>query len=161
MRKQIETYWRELAGAMRAMPFADLSEAADRLMECNRRGGHIFIAGNGGSAATASHFACDLAKGTRTPGAPAFRAIALTDNVPLLTAWGNSIAMFIFCRPCARNISAATTRRRKKKRSAYGPRIFFMAGQDSAIGSMHRNRSYFLFIALTLTKSHFTIPPHT
>ncbi len=48
--------------------------------------------GNGGSAATASHFACDLAKGT-TMGkgdlTPRFRVTTLTDNVPLLTAWSN------------------------------------------------------------------------
>jgi D-sedoheptulose 7-phosphate isomerase len=92
MRKKIETYWRELASAMKAMPFALVSEAADLLLECNQRGGNVFIAGNGGSAATASHFACDLAKGTRTPGMPAFRVFPLTDNVPLLTAWGNDTA---------------------------------------------------------------------
>lgn len=50
--------------------------------------------GNGGSAATASHFACDLAKGT-TMDNPSmrkrFKVTALTDNVPLLTAWANDI----------------------------------------------------------------------
>ena len=89
MRTNIERYWRELATAMKAMPFAHLAEAADLLMDCHARGGHVFIAGNGGSAATASHFACDLAKGTRTEGIPGFRVIPLTDNVPLMTAWGN------------------------------------------------------------------------
>jgi len=48
--------------------------------------------GNGGSAATASHFACDLAKGTITPGRPRFRVTALTDNVPLMTAWSNDVS---------------------------------------------------------------------
>jgi D-sedoheptulose 7-phosphate isomerase len=45
--------------------------------------------GNGGSAATASHFACDLAKGTQAVGLPAFRVVSLSDNVPLMTAWAN------------------------------------------------------------------------
>jgi D-sedoheptulose 7-phosphate isomerase len=45
--------------------------------------------GNGGSASTASHFACDLAKNTLVPGAQPFKVIALTDNVELLTAWAN------------------------------------------------------------------------
>ncbi|MBX5493348.1 MAG: SIS domain-containing protein, partial [Chloroflexi bacterium] len=89
MRDDIERYWDELAGVARAMPFAMLAEAAEWLLACYERGGQVFILGNGGSAATASHFACDLAKGTRTAGLPAFRVLPLTDNVPLLTAWAN------------------------------------------------------------------------
>ncbi len=52
----------------------------------------IFIMGNGGSAATASHFALDLAKNTIKPGAPRLKAISLTDHVPLITAWSNDTA---------------------------------------------------------------------
>jgi D-sedoheptulose 7-phosphate isomerase len=55
----------------------------------------VFIVGNGGSASTASHMACDLAKTVMGYGAnpnPRFRVIALTDNVPLLTAWGNDVS---------------------------------------------------------------------
>ena len=50
-----------------------------------------FLFGNGGSAALASHFACDLAKGTWVdgPSRKRFRAVALTDNLPILTAWAN------------------------------------------------------------------------
>ena len=51
----------------------------------------VFIAGNGGSAATASHFATDLSKtaAPKAPGARGIRAVALTDNIGLLTAWAN------------------------------------------------------------------------
>ena len=49
----------------------------------------VFIMGNGGSAATSSHFVSDLAKGTIVEGQGRFRAIALTDNIPLITAWSN------------------------------------------------------------------------
>ncbi len=52
----------------------------------------IFIMGNGGSAATASHFALDLAKNTIVAGAPRLKAISLTDHVPLITAWSNDTA---------------------------------------------------------------------
>src|SRR5438105_8491810 len=52
----------------------------------------MFILGNGGSAATASHFALDLAKNTITSGAPRLKAISLTDHVPLITAWSNDTA---------------------------------------------------------------------
>jgi D-sedoheptulose 7-phosphate isomerase len=55
-------------------------------------GRHIFIIGNGGSAATASHFACDLNKTARAMGWPRFRAMALTDNVPIITALANDDA---------------------------------------------------------------------
>ncbi len=59
------------------------------LLTCQARGRVVFVVGNGGSAATASHFACDLSKGTRRDGPPTFHVVSLTDNVPLLTAWAN------------------------------------------------------------------------
>ena len=89
MRHDIERYWNEVAAAIPAMPYDLLGDVADMLLACQRRGRTVFVLGNGGSAATASHFACDLAKGTRGGGPPAFRVMALTDNVPLLTAWAN------------------------------------------------------------------------
>jgi D-sedoheptulose 7-phosphate isomerase len=59
-------------------------------VEAARAGGHtVFIAGNGGSAATASHMATDFGFGTRCGAGEPFRALALTDNVALLTAIGN------------------------------------------------------------------------
>lgn len=89
IRDQIERYCCEMADMMRTMPAGAIARAAESLLDCHRRGGTVFVLGNGGSAATASHFACDLAKGTRTAGLPAFRVMPLTDNVPLLTAWAN------------------------------------------------------------------------
>jgi D-sedoheptulose 7-phosphate isomerase len=89
MRDDLERYWRELAGMAQTMPFDALARAADVLFDCYIRGGTIYVLGNGGSAATASHFACDLAKGTRTNGVPTFRVVALTDNAALMTAWAN------------------------------------------------------------------------
>lgn len=85
----IRRYWRELGDTMQAMPFRQLERAANILLDAHRRDATIFIAGNGGSATTASHFACDLGKGARVEGMPGFRVIALTDNVPLMTAWAN------------------------------------------------------------------------
>lgn len=87
-----------------AQYLADIHQALDQvslptverlvalLIDAARTGKSVFFVGNGGSAATASHFACDLGKGTRTAGAARFRAVALTDNVPLLTAWANDVA---------------------------------------------------------------------
>lgn len=92
MRKYIETYWHELSAVASAMPYAALERVADALIACAERGGTIFVIGNGGSAATASHFACDLLKGSNSPGLAPLRVIPLTDNVPLITAFGNDIS---------------------------------------------------------------------
>ena len=56
------------------------------------RGRHVFVCGNGGSAATASHFVNDLNKGTNVAGKRRFRAVGLVDNTPLLMAWSNDTA---------------------------------------------------------------------
>ena len=52
----------------------------------------LFLFGNGGSAALASHFACDIGKGTIAGKAKRLRTVALTDNVALITAWANDKA---------------------------------------------------------------------
>jgi D-sedoheptulose 7-phosphate isomerase len=54
-------------------------------------GRRVFLFGNGGSASTASHFACDLGKGTLAPDRPRFKVIALADNLPTLTAYANDV----------------------------------------------------------------------
>jgi D-sedoheptulose 7-phosphate isomerase len=60
----------------------------ETIVDARNRGATIFFAGNGGSAATASHFANDIAIGTGDYDKP-FRALSLADNVPMLTAIGN------------------------------------------------------------------------
>src|SRR5207247_5589820 len=77
---------------VRAISQAHLQEILSLLEDAYRNGRRIFIMGNGGSAATASHFALDLAKNTIMPGAPRLKAISLTDHVPLITAWSNDTA---------------------------------------------------------------------
>lgn len=89
LRDEIAAYWQEMAALADAICPATLAEAAALLLETQARGRTVLLAGNGGSAATASHIACDLAKGTRNGGGPTFRVVALTDNVPLMTAWAN------------------------------------------------------------------------
>jgi D-sedoheptulose 7-phosphate isomerase len=61
----------------------------DVLVEAYETGSMIYLFGNGGSASLASHFACDLGKGTANGTGKRFRVLALTDNVPLMTAWAN------------------------------------------------------------------------
>lgn len=88
----ISRYLADLSGVLDAMPRAPLAEIVERVLRAAREGRTILILGNGGSAATASHLACDLAKTAAVPGFPRIRALALTDNVPLLTAWGNDVS---------------------------------------------------------------------
>lgn len=66
-----------------------LDRAVELLRDARGRGATIFFCGNGGSASTASHMACDLGKNTVHPVLGRFRTIALTDNIPALTAWAN------------------------------------------------------------------------
>lgn len=86
---RLEDYWQEVARIAAAVDIQALKQAADELLSCQARERVVFAIGNGGSAATASHFTCDLAKGTRRGGPPTFRTLALTDNVPVMTAWAN------------------------------------------------------------------------
>lgn len=67
----------------------DIRKVADLIVEAYRSRKQVFVMGNGGSAATASHFACDLQKGIGCAGDEKFRVMAITDNVPLMTAWAN------------------------------------------------------------------------
>ncbi|MGB7849196.1 MAG: SIS domain-containing protein [Candidatus Acidiferrum sp.] len=82
-----ETYNRVLA----TMPHASVEQVADELYQAFLDGRKVLIFGNGGSASLASHFACDLGKGTSLDGKSAkrFRVISLVDNLALLTAWAN------------------------------------------------------------------------
>jgi D-sedoheptulose 7-phosphate isomerase len=89
MRHTIERYWHEIADLASNMPASAICDVAESLLDCHRRDGTVYFIGNGGSAATASHWVCDLAKGVRGGRQRSFRAISLTDNMPLVTAWGN------------------------------------------------------------------------
>lgn len=85
----IDGFLQDMAGVIDRIPRRDISAAINLLYEAWRRGATVYIAGNGGSAATASHFACDLAKWTAVEGQPRFRVLALTDNMPLYSALVN------------------------------------------------------------------------
>lgn len=81
-------YFRHLANLMERIDPKPIAEFLKLVLHTRKAGGRIFFLGNGGSAATASHFANDYGIGTRSPQNP-FRAVSLTDNVAALTAIGN------------------------------------------------------------------------
>lgn len=85
----LKGYLSEVVQTLQQLPSPALNRIAAALWAAYERDATIFVCGNGGSAATASHFACDLSKWTINSRARRVRAIALTDNIPLLTAWSN------------------------------------------------------------------------
>lgn len=85
----ISQYLDEASATLDRLPLEEIAQVVDLLNNTRVKGRSVFIFGNGGSAATASHFAADLAKGAICPGKPRIRAFALTDNVPLLSALAN------------------------------------------------------------------------
>ena len=68
---------------------AVIAAAKQILLDCYRRRGRVYTLGNGGSASTAQHFACDLAKYVIPSGQRPFDVRCLTDNMSLYTAWAN------------------------------------------------------------------------
>ena len=87
----VNNYFRGLASCQAEISIEKLNTILNVLLSAQREGRTIFILGNGGSATTASHMACDLGKGAAVPGSPRLRAISLTDNIALLTAWANDV----------------------------------------------------------------------
>jgi D-sedoheptulose 7-phosphate isomerase len=85
----VDEYLATLEEATRSLPRREVQQAVDILYECWLRGGTVFTLGNGGSASTASHLASDLAKATIVPGRRRLKALALVDNVSLVSAWTN------------------------------------------------------------------------
>jgi D-sedoheptulose 7-phosphate isomerase len=85
----IKSYVVELKATLDRLPWDKIEEAIGVLHHARMNDKQVLILGNGGSAATASHFACDLGKGTILPDRPRFRAIALTDNMPIFSAYAN------------------------------------------------------------------------
>lgn len=85
----VSSFLTEFADVARRISEDDINKTIELLFEAWKQGSKIFIIGNGGSASTATHFACDLAKTTLVEGKKRFKVISLTDNVPLLTALTN------------------------------------------------------------------------
>jgi len=83
-----ESYIDYLSRVLRDISLDDIERFVDVLLSARERGSTIYFIGNGGSAATASHFANDIAVGTRTYEKP-FRVISLCDNQAVITAIAN------------------------------------------------------------------------
>ena len=95
IQRYFESYIAALTAALGGLDWRGADRVIDILLEARDNDRQIFLIGNGGSASAASHFACDLSKGTaddRDPGFRRFRALSLTDNVAIITAIGNDLS---------------------------------------------------------------------
>jgi D-sedoheptulose 7-phosphate isomerase len=89
MQTALNSYFDDVIQTIGKMPIATMEKIVTALMEAYESSRTIYLFGNGGSAALASHFACDLGKGASNGSSKRFRALAFTDNVPMMTAWAN------------------------------------------------------------------------
>ncbi|MBT5048653.1 MAG: SIS domain-containing protein [Rhodospirillaceae bacterium] len=78
-----------LATCFDSIDCAEIERFVQLLLDVRKNDRTVFFIGNGGSAATASHFANDLSIGTRTGGDSPFRTVSLTDNMAVITALAN------------------------------------------------------------------------
>jgi len=87
-----EQYKQELLAAVERIDLEKVNQAIEWFRETRAEARQIFVCGNGGSAATASHFACDIVKGASFNRAERFRIMALTDSMATLTAYSNDVS---------------------------------------------------------------------
>jgi D-sedoheptulose 7-phosphate isomerase len=81
-------YLEYLSSVLQEIDTRAIGRFIQTLLDARERGATVYFIGNGGSAATASHFANDLGVGTNSYDKP-FRAVSLTDNQAIITAIGN------------------------------------------------------------------------
>jgi D-sedoheptulose 7-phosphate isomerase len=86
------SYFNDVVRVIANMPFTTIDQIVNVLMEGYESNRRIYLFGNGGSAALASHFACNLGKSAANGSGKRFQALALTDNIPMMTAWANDAA---------------------------------------------------------------------
>ncbi|MCI0556065.1 MAG: SIS domain-containing protein, partial [Anaerolineae bacterium] len=89
--KTVVSYSTNLKHTLDHLPLELIEEMVYCLHEARIAQKRVFIIGNGGSAATASHFACDLGKNTVAAHLPRFRVISLTDNMAVFSAVANDL----------------------------------------------------------------------
>lgn len=86
--KYTEKYFNYLKEILDNVDKKSIKQFVEIILQARERGSSVFFIGNGGSAATASHFANDLSIGTNDYLKP-FRVLSLTDNIPVVTAIAN------------------------------------------------------------------------
>lgn len=88
----LKNYLSKLTGIINMIDAKEFESLVCELTSAYGRQSNIFICGNGGSATTASHFACDINKGVSFGKEKRFRVICLNDSVPTITAYSNDVS---------------------------------------------------------------------
>src|SRR2546423_2992833 len=92
MKSWIADYLKQQKAALDSIPVDAVGQIVEKLRAALKDDRQIFVFGNGGSAANASHFVTDLGKGAADKIGRRFRCLSLNDNVSWLTALGNDYA---------------------------------------------------------------------
>lgn len=92
MKEQIDSYLEKLTATIADLDKDDVAKCAEILLQAYKNNKHVFICGNGGSAGTASHFACDINKGVSLGLKKRFKVIPLVDNLATITAYTNDMS---------------------------------------------------------------------
>src|SRR5690349_21253136 len=92
MKQWIANYITAQKAAHDSIPADAVAQLIEKLRVAHKEDRQIFVFGNGGSAANASHFATDLGKGASDKLGKRFRVLSLNDNVSWMTAIGNDYA---------------------------------------------------------------------
>ncbi len=92
MKTSIKNYLNNLVDTINALDINEIETFINVVHHAKECQNTIFIMGNGGSAATASHFVCDFNKGASINSEKRFKVICLNDNLPTMMAWANDIS---------------------------------------------------------------------
>ena len=98
----LQGYYQSVSDALLRIPQEPVNQIIAILKQARAEQRRIFIFGNGGSAANASHFVVDVIKSTVQSGQPRYKIICLNDNMPTVTAYSNDVSYeVIFSEPLA------------------------------------------------------------
>ncbi len=86
-----DNYVEELQRTLAQIEHADIEKLGELLNDARENGRHVFVLGNGGSAAAASHWVCDFGKGINMGNSKRLKIFAPSDNSSIFSAYGNDI----------------------------------------------------------------------
>jgi D-sedoheptulose 7-phosphate isomerase len=87
-----QKYKQEFTETLERLDYTVIEQILTTLERARQEGRQVFVIGNGGSAASASHWACDFGKGINTEASKRMRVFSLTDNLPWFSALGNDLS---------------------------------------------------------------------
>lgn len=98
----ISDYFQRVAEVLPRIPAEPVAQIIGILRDAQANGRRVFLFGNGGCSANASHIVTDLVKSVVHPDRPRLKAFCLSDNTPMLTAYANDVSyQAVFAEPLA------------------------------------------------------------